>query len=113
MEQHLQVPGAVHDGVEETLHVGVEETLHVGGHPQRLAREALSTADLLSPRTTRSAIAGRVSAEPAADIALHHLGLQALLNLDLRFGEGTGACLAFSLLRVAAADFLASQSATC
>ena len=105
VEQHVQVPGAVHDSVEETL--------HVGGHPQRLAREALSTADLLSPRTTRSAIAGRVSAEPAADIALHHLGLQALLNLDIRLGEGTGACLAASLLGVAAADFLASQSATC
>ena len=68
-----------------------------------IACAALCIADLLSPGTARRAIAGHRSAEPASGIALDHLGLQPLLDLDLRLGEGTGACLAFPLLRAAAA----------
>jgi nicotinate-nucleotide--dimethylbenzimidazole phosphoribosyltransferase len=47
-------------------------------------------------------IAGHRSTEPGASIALAHLGLVPLLDLDLRLGEGTGACLALPVLQAAA-----------
>lgn len=68
-----------------------------------IAGAALCIADLLSPGVARHAIAGHRSAEPAAGVALDHLGLLPLLDLDLRLGEGTGACLAFPLVRAATA----------
>ncbi|MCE2532199.1 MAG: nicotinate-nucleotide--dimethylbenzimidazole phosphoribosyltransferase, partial [Acidimicrobiia bacterium] len=68
-----------------------------------IACAALCVADRLSPGTANHAIAGHRSAEPAAGVALDHLGLGSLLDLDLRLGEGTGACLAFPLVRAAAA----------
>ena len=68
-----------------------------------IACAALCVADLLSPGVALRAIAGHRSAEPAAAVALDHLGLRPLLDLDLRLGEGTGACLAFPLVRAAAA----------
>jgi nicotinate-nucleotide--dimethylbenzimidazole phosphoribosyltransferase len=46
-------------------------------------------------------IAGHRSTEPAATAALDHLGLEPLLQLDLRLGEGTGACLAIPLVQAA------------
>jgi len=66
-----------------------------------IACAALSIADALAPGTARHAIAGHRSTEPAATVALDHLALQPLLDLDLRLGEGTGACLAFPLLKAA------------
>lgn len=48
-------------------------------------------------------VAGHQSVEPGAAIALKHLGLDALLDLDLRLGEGTGALLAVPLVQSAAA----------
>ena len=68
-----------------------------------IACAALCAADLLNAGVASHAIAGHLSAEPAAAIALEHLGLQPLLDLDLRLGEGTGACLAFPLVKAAAA----------
>jgi len=50
----------------------------------------------------RAARAGHRSAEPAACIVLDRLGLDPLLDLNLRLGEGTGACLAFPLVKAAA-----------
>ena len=41
------------------------------------------------------------STEPAASTALDRLGLDPLLDLDLRLGEGTGALLALPLVRAA------------
>ena len=63
---------------------------------------ALCAADALAPGTAAHAIAGHRSSEPAASIALDFLGLTPLLDLDLRLGEGTGACLAFPLVQAAA-----------
>lgn len=67
-----------------------------------IACAALCVADRLEPGTASLAIAGHRSAEPAASIALDHLGLRPLLDLGLRLGEGTGAVLAVPLLQAAA-----------
>lgn len=43
-------------------------------------------------------IAAHRSAEPGHKVVLDNLGLRALLDLDLRLGEGTGAALAIHLV---------------
>ncbi len=50
-------------------------------------------ADGLCPRVKNYIIAGHCSVEPGHILALMHLGLRPLLNLDMRLGEGTGAAL--------------------
>lgn len=67
-----------------------------------IAVAALCVADRLAPGTARMAFAGHRSSEPAAGVALDHLNLRPLLDLDLRLGEGTGATLAVPLVRAAA-----------
>jgi nicotinate-nucleotide--dimethylbenzimidazole phosphoribosyltransferase len=59
-------------------------------------------ADALDADVRPHLIAGHRSVEPAASIALAHLGLDPLLDLGLRLGEGTGAVLAVPLLQAAA-----------
>lgn len=55
----------------------------------------------IAPRVTDYLIAGHVGAEPGHAIALHALGLQPLLRLEMRLGEGTGALLALPLIEAA------------
>lgn len=62
---------------------------------------ALCVAEALAPGTASRVIAGHRSTEPAATAALEHLGLAPLLDLDLRLGEGTGACLTIPLVQAA------------
>lgn len=62
---------------------------------------ALCVADAIAPGTAAHAVGGHRSTEPAATAALEHLGLEPLLSLDLRLGEGTGACLAIPLVQSA------------
>ena len=66
-----------------------------------IACAALCVAEALESGVASLAIAGHVSAEPAAAAALAHLGLDPLIDLGLRLGEGTGACLAFPLVSAA------------
>ena len=68
-----------------------------------IAAAALLTADALVPGVARHCFAGHRSSEPGSGIALAHLGLEPLLDLGLRLGEGTGAVLALPLLQAAAA----------
>ncbi len=67
-----------------------------------IACAAALVADALVPACGGYLFAGHRSSEPGASVALDHLGLEPLLDLDLRLGEGTGACLALPLLQAAA-----------
>lgn len=63
--------------------------------------EAL-VADRLAPGTAAWCAAGHRSTEPAQSAALRALGLDPLLDLGMRLGEGTGAVAAVPLVRSAA-----------
>jgi nicotinate-nucleotide--dimethylbenzimidazole phosphoribosyltransferase len=56
----------------------------------------------LAPSSVGYRVAGHRSTEPGATIALADLGLEPLVDLDLRLGEGTGALLALPVLQAAA-----------
>jgi nicotinate-nucleotide--dimethylbenzimidazole phosphoribosyltransferase len=62
---------------------------------------AALVAAALAPRVTDYLIASHRSQELGHGVALDHLGLRPLLDLDLRLGEGTGAVLALPLLESA------------
>ncbi len=47
-------------------------------------------------------IGGHLSVEPGAAVALEHLGLEPVLNLGMRIGEGTGGLLAVPVIQAAA-----------
>lgn len=68
-----------------------------------IADAALLAAEALVPGVVDGVIAGHRSSEPGATAALAHLGLAPLLDLGLRLGEGSGACLALPLIDAAAA----------
>ena len=59
-------------------------------------------AETAEPGVVDACIAGHRSPEPGATVALEHLALEPLLDLGLRLGEGTGACLAVPLVQAAA-----------
>lgn len=58
-------------------------------------------AQALQPRVADHLVAGHRSVEPGHRIALERLGLDPLLDLGLRLGEGTGAAMAFPLVQAA------------
>lgn len=64
----------------------------------------------LQPRCKGYLIASHQSVERGHRAILDHLGLKPLLDLDLRLGEGTGACLGMSL--VCAAIKILTEMAT-
>jgi nicotinate-nucleotide--dimethylbenzimidazole phosphoribosyltransferase len=64
---------------------------------------AALVAARIAPGVLRYFAAGHRSTEPAHRLALEHLGLEPLLDLGLRLGEGTGALLALPLLDSAVA----------
>jgi nicotinate-nucleotide--dimethylbenzimidazole phosphoribosyltransferase len=57
----------------------------------------------LSPPAADYMIAGHLSEEPGHAVALKLLGLEPLLKLNLRLGEGSGAAAAYPILQMAAA----------
>ena len=67
-----------------------------------IADAALLAADRLVPGVAARCIAGHRSVEPGAAAALDELGLVPVLDLDLRLGEGSGACLAVPVVEAAA-----------
>ncbi|WP_091562307.1 nicotinate-nucleotide--dimethylbenzimidazole phosphoribosyltransferase [Micromonospora pattaloongensis] len=63
-----------------------------------IAVSAALVAAALAPDAIGAMIAGHRSVEPGASAGLRHLGLEPLLDLGLRLGEGTGAMLAVPIV---------------
>ena len=74
-----------------------------------IADAALLAAEQLAPGTAARCLAGHRSSEPGASAALAALGMEPLLDLGLRLGEGSGACLALPVI-VAAARVLGEMA---
>ena len=55
----------------------------------------------MAPKLGDFLIAGHVSAERGHRVALKHLGVEPLLDLEMRLGEGTGAALAIFIIEAA------------
>ena len=55
----------------------------------------------LQPKVKHFLIAGHLSTEPGHQAALAHIGLQPVLSLEMRLGEGTGAALAMGVVEAA------------
>ena len=62
-------------------------------------------AAAMSPRVKDYLFAGHCSVEPGHRVMLKHLGLDPLLDLGMRLGEGTGAALAMSVMESAVRVF--------
>jgi nicotinate-nucleotide--dimethylbenzimidazole phosphoribosyltransferase len=67
------------------------------------AAAAALAAAVLRPEALGYVVAGHRSVEPGASAALDHLGLEPLLDLQMRLGEGTGGLLAVPIVVAAAA----------
>jgi nicotinate-nucleotide--dimethylbenzimidazole phosphoribosyltransferase len=67
-----------------------------------IAGAALLVAAELCPRAVAFCFAGHRSTEPGATAVLEHLELEPLLDLGMRLGEGSGACLALPVLEASA-----------
>jgi nicotinate-nucleotide--dimethylbenzimidazole phosphoribosyltransferase len=67
-----------------------------------IAGSAALAAAVICPAVIDACLAGHRSAEPGHRIALRHLGLEPLLDLGMRLGEGTGGLLALPLAQAAA-----------
>ncbi len=67
-----------------------------------IAAAATLVAEELAPGCVGYCFAGHRSTEPGSSAALEHLGVEPLLDLELRLGEGTGACLALPVLQASA-----------
>jgi nicotinate-nucleotide--dimethylbenzimidazole phosphoribosyltransferase len=93
-------------GLEHAALVGVILMGAVYGVPVLLdgvvSNSAALVARALAPHSTDYLVAGHLSVEPGARVALEKLGLEPLLDLEMRLGEGTGGLLAVPLVRAAA-----------
>ena len=93
-------------GLEHAAIVGVILMGAVYGVPVILdgvvSNSAALVACALAPHSAGYLVAGHLSAEPGALIALEYLELEPLLDLNMRLGEGTGGLLAVPLVRAAA-----------
>lgn len=58
-------------------------------------------ADALYPGTRAWLVAGHVSTEPGCALAQAHLGLEPLIDLRMRLGEGSGAVMGAGVLKAA------------
>src|SRR5215813_6792904 len=67
-----------------------------------IAAAAALAAATLVPDAAKYMIGGHRSAEPGSAAALTHLGIEPLLDLQMRLGEGSGATLAVPLVQATA-----------
>ncbi|WP_332675745.1 nicotinate-nucleotide--dimethylbenzimidazole phosphoribosyltransferase [Aromatoleum sp.] len=70
-----------------------------------IVTSALLVAHAIAPQILPYCVFAHRSKEQGHAVQLEHLGVDALMDLDLRLGEGTGAALAFPLVQ-AAVNFL-------
>ncbi len=73
-----------------------------GDERGRVGDHAVEEDRSLASNSVDYMIAGHLSAEPGARVALEKLGLEPLLDLEMRLGEGTGGLLAVPLAQAAA-----------
>jgi nicotinate-nucleotide--dimethylbenzimidazole phosphoribosyltransferase len=66
-----------------------------------IAASAALAAAAFTPDAVAAMVAGHRSTEPGATAALAHLGLEPLLDLGMRLGEGSGAVLALPVVAAA------------
>lgn len=66
-----------------------------------ISTAAALTARAIEPRVTDWLLASHLSFENGHRIALEHLGLAPLVDLQMRLGEGSGAALVVPLLQAA------------
>ncbi|MFN3986150.1 MAG: nicotinate-nucleotide--dimethylbenzimidazole phosphoribosyltransferase [Rhodocyclaceae bacterium] len=74
-----------------------------------IVTSALLAAHALAPTVLDYCVFAHRSQEPGHTVQLAHLGVEPLMALDLRLGEGTGAALAFPLVQ-AAVNFLGEMA---
>ena len=93
-------------GLEHAAIVGLILMGAVYGIPVVLDGVVSNSAALvtraLAPDSIDYTVAGHLSVEPGARVALENMGLEPLLDLRLRLGEGTGGLLAVPLVQAAA-----------
>lgn len=70
-----------------------------------IATSAYVAAKMIDPLVSEYSILTHLSAEPNFQMIVNYLGEKPLLDLNLRLGEGTGAALAYPLLKAACAIF--------
>ena len=97
---------AAFGGLEHAALAGMMCAAAAGGVPVVLDGVVTNAAALvavaLCPAIGGYLIASHRSAEPGASVALGHLGLDPLLDLGMRLGEGTGGLLAVPFVQAAA-----------
>jgi nicotinate-nucleotide--dimethylbenzimidazole phosphoribosyltransferase len=88
------IAGFITEGAARRLPVVVDGVIALAG---------LLVAATIDPPVLECVLAGHRSTEPGASAVLEHLGLEPLLDLGMRLGEGTGALLAVPVIQSAAA----------
>jgi nicotinate-nucleotide--dimethylbenzimidazole phosphoribosyltransferase len=75
-----------------------------------ISTAAAAVAFAIEPRVRGYFFAGHQSEEPGHKVLLEYIGLQPILSLHMRLGEGTGAVLAFPMIE--SAIYLYNEMAT-
>lgn len=91
--EHAALAGFIVGGAAAGVPVVVDGVIALG---------ALLVAEALAPGVSARVVAGHRSVEPGASAALEHLGLEPVLDLGLRLGEGSGAVLAVPIIEASA-----------
>ena len=116
LERAVHLRGDPHDPLERLRMYGGFEIAMLAGALMEAAREplvilvdgfivcaALAIAAAEEAEVLRCCVFSHRSAEPGHDLLLARLGARPLLDLGMRLGEGTGAALAYPLVKAAAA----------
>ena len=70
-----------------------------------ISEAAAMAASVICPKCVHYMLASHLSKEPAAQMLLERMGLEAMLDCDMHLGEGTGAITLFPILDLACAVY--------